>query len=303
MPSSTQTRARPGPRATVAADDNREQTTRKHSAGAQLLLATVPFAFVLIGYAVAGFVNGVYDGRFGQGLPNALGFALHIVEPVQADRWIFGQLPTAWLQDRLYEAGRVRWYDALVAVVYVSHFVVSPVIAVVLWFRNRARFWGWVGCVISLTLLGLATYIAYPMAPPWLASDLGVTEPISRISHLGWAFLDFEPAAWLVQSGQDTSNPVAAMPSLHVGAAALTAAFLGLGATWWCRIALASYPLAMTFAVVYTGEHYVIDALVGSAYAFAVIAAWRLVARRREPGRTGGPASRPIAVRGKGLPS
>jgi len=260
-------------------------------------VATLPFAFVLIGYAVAGGLDGAYGASFTQGARNDLGFALHVVEPAHLDRWLFGELPTTWLQDRLYAAGRVHWYDAVVALVYVTHFVVSPVVAIVLWFRDRDRFRAWVRCVLALAALGLATYIAYPMAPPWLAADDGVIEPVSRISGLGWEVLHLEWLGGLVELGQATSNPVAAMPSLHVGFAALCAAFFAGRGPWWRTPALAGYPLAMGFAVVYAGEHYVVDVFVGVAYAVCVVLAWRVLAMLSQRGRThSGPPERFAAL-------
>lgn len=60
---------------------------------------------------------------------------------------------------------------------------------------------------------------------------------------------------------------------------------------YWLRIPLVLYPLAMAFALVYSGEHYVIDLAGGVALAVAVrIAEPRLTrriteawARRRRP--------------------
>jgi membrane-associated phospholipid phosphatase len=56
------------------------------------------------------------------------------------------------------------------------------------------------------------------------------------------------------------------MPSLHTAFALFVVAFF-LTTTrkrWWPL--LLSYPLAMTFTLVYSGEHWVIDVLVGWAY-------------------------------------
>jgi membrane-associated phospholipid phosphatase len=46
--------------------------------------------------------------------------------------------------------------------------------------------------------------------------------------------------------------------------------FWGMWRKPWQRAVLVAYPLAMVFALVYGGEHYVVDALIGWAYAFAV---------------------------------
>lgn len=254
-------------------------------AAAQLLLATLPFGLLLVGYAVAAVVNGSYAGQYVQGAQNAVGFTLHITEPARFDQWLFGGLPTTWLQQHLYAPGQVHWYDAVVAVVYFAHYLVSPAIAVVLWYRDRARFRAWVGCALGLAALGLITYVVYPMAPPWLAARAGGIGPVSRISSVGWDYLHIGLGGTLVNSGQSVSNLVAAMPSLHVAFAALVAAFLSVGATWWKKALLACYPLTMTFAVVYAGEHYVVDAIVGTVYALAVVAGWRLLSRRSQPAR------------------
>jgi membrane-associated phospholipid phosphatase len=47
------------------------------------------------------------------------------------------------------------------------------------------------------------------------------------------------------------------------------------------RIALGLYAVTMALTLVYTGEHYVIDVLVGWAYAVVVVLAARVVTRRR----------------------
>lgn len=257
----------------------RDDVDRRNPA-VRVLLATMPFALVLAGYAVAGALSSVYEAGQAADAVNALGATLRVDQPIAFDLWLFGELPTVWLQEHLYVPGDPRWYDALVAVVYLSHFLVAPGIAVVLWARQRERFKVWVGCVLALATVGLVTYVLYPMAPPWMAAELGRTEPVARISGLGWDVLHLGAAGELVTGGQGLSNPVAAMPSLHVGLAVLCAAFLMLGRTRRQGVLLALYPLAMTLAVVYSGEHYVVDALVGAAYAVAVVLVARLVLAR-----------------------
>ena len=47
------------------------------------------------------------------------------------------------------------------------------------------------------------------------------------------------------------------MPSLHTAYATLAAGFFWFGKRWWQKALLACYPLAMGFALLYGGEHYV----------------------------------------------
>jgi membrane-associated phospholipid phosphatase len=59
------------------------------------------------------------------------------------------------------------------------------------------------------------------------------------------------------------------MPSLHLAFAVLVALTIAARFRSRWRWLLALYPAAMGFTLVYTGEHYVLDLIVGAAYAFA----------------------------------
>jgi membrane-associated phospholipid phosphatase len=71
------------------------------------------------------------------------------------------------------------------------------------------------------------------------------------------------------------------MPSLHAAYALLIALFLWRLVSRPWRVGLVAYPLAMAFALVYTGEHYVSDVLVGWLYAVAAFVAVDRLHRRR----------------------
>lgn len=259
-----------------------------------ILVDWLPFSAVLIGYDFTRGLAGGYQGQYVEGASNDLGFPLHVIAPVHADEWLFGgTLPTAWLQEHLHTPGTIYWYDVLVTLVYLTHFLATPIIAAVLWFVNRKKFRAWVGCVLAMALLGVATYVVYPMAPPWLAAQQGVIDPVRRISGLGWQVLHLDAAAGVVNTGQALSNPVAAMPSLHTGYATLVALFFMIGAPWWRRILLACYPLLMGFALVYSGEHYVIDVVFGILYAAVIITSWRLIHHYRARRKTRAAGSTP----------
>ena len=257
---------------------------------AQVRAVWLPLGLVLMAYAAASLVNTPLRDDIRQGTPNLLGFGLHIDEPVSADKWMFGQLPTTWLQDRLYSPSSPHWYDAVAAVVYISHFLVIPAVAMVLWSTNRRRFRSWIWCVSLLVAVGTTTYIIYPMAPPWTAGELGLVDPMTRISGIGWDFLHLDAIGNLLSQAQLASNPVAAMPSMHAASAALVAAFFWGAAALWKRVLLALYPVAMGVTLVYTGEHYVVDVIAGCLAAGAVVTGWQLVANRKRARRPRVPA-------------
>ena len=202
-------------------------------------------------------------------------FAPHVTELIHADEWMFGwatggEVPTVWLQEHLYHPD-VRWYDVLASFVYFSHFVAALTAAVVLWMKSRPRWAAFMRRWFALSLAGLITYFAYPAAPPWWASVHGfLPVEVVRISNRGWQEFGLHGAGNTLNVLQLASNPVAAMPSLHTGFALFVVLFFlpSVKRRWWPL--LLAYPLAMTFTLVYTGEHYVIDVLVGWAYVAAV---------------------------------
>ena len=251
----------------------------RHGPVAQLLIAWSPLSLILIAYAAADWVaTTIVVGDPGD-QANRLGFALHVTAPAAADRHVFGAVPSVWLQDRLVD-GSVHWYDALAALVYLTHFVTIPVMTALVWFRFWDRFTSWLAAVLAFTTVGVGGYVVYPAAPPWLASDMGVVGPVRRISGLGLDYLHLGALDRLITSGQADSNPVAAMPSLHAGAALLVALFLSPVATRRWRVVLASYVAAMAATLVYTGEHYVVDVVAGWATAVLAVAVGVLVHRR-----------------------
>jgi len=213
--------------------------------------------------------------------------APHVTEMIHADEWLFGgTLPTLWAQEHLYDPNQIHWYDVLASFVYFSHFVVSLTIAAVLWFRSRPLWAAFMRRWFTLTAAGLVTYFLYPAAPPWWAHVHGyIADEVVRMSGRGWEAIGLHGGTKLLSVGQALSNPVAAMPSLHSAfAMSAVAFFLFRVRKRWIPLLLA-YPLLMSVTLVYTGEHYIIDALVGYAYVAVVyLVVW--LAERWWAGRT-----------------
>ena len=225
----------------------------------QVVVDWLPFTAVLL----------LYDRT--RGVADGLGINVHEHDILDAEKWLFGGTePTVWLQQHLYDAAHVHWYDALVTLVYTSHFLATPILAAVLWLRDRALWLRYISRVIALALVGLLTYCLFPEAPPWMAARDGLTDPVARLSARGWVWFHFENLnGVLARAQQDGANPIAAMPSLHLAFAVLVALTIGARLRTRWRWLLALYPVAMSFTLVYTGEHHVLDLIVGAGYAFA----------------------------------
>ena len=229
---------------------------RDRWAALRLLADWVPLGVVLLAYDAS------------RGIADTLGAPVHVTEPAAADSALFGVVPTVWLQAHLTAPG---WLAVAVTLVYSSHFVVTPVVLAVLWARDRARWGRYARLVVALSLAGLVTYVLYPAAPPWLAAREGVVGEVHRISGDGWAVLGLPRAGALLHAGQGAVNQVAAVPSLHTGFAVLLCLFaFPLVRRRWQRLLLVSYAVAMPLALVWSGEHYVVDTVLGAVYAAGV---------------------------------
>jgi len=70
------------------------------------------------------------------------------------------------------------------------------------------------------------------------------------------------------------------MPSLHAAIPMMLCLFFWSRARAWVKVLLLSYALAMALTLVYTGEHYVVDILLGWVYAAGSVLAVNAVRRR-----------------------
>ena len=138
---------------------------------------------------------------------------------------------------------------------------------------------------VTLTFAAFVTYALYPAVPPWLASRDAVLQPTSKIIDEMWAHVGLLDGAHVLSATGRFANPVAAIPSLHAAYPMLLALFFWKSAKRW-RWLLATYTLAMALTLIYTGEHYVIDIVLGWLYATAVfVGGSRVLDRFRAPPR------------------
>ncbi|HSK49184.1 MAG TPA: phosphatase PAP2 family protein [Solirubrobacterales bacterium] len=229
-----------------------------------------------------------------RGAADTMGIAVNVEPMIDFDEAVFfGQVPTEWLQDHLYEAGAVMWWDVVFTLVYTSYFIVPFALAGYFWARDRPAFQRFTRRLVTLALAGLATYILFPAMPPWLAAETGALEEVHRTTGKGWEVIGFGTAS-LFSKGQAGSNLVAAVPSLHTAFVTLVAFFLWGRVRPWLRPLLLLYPLAMGVTLIATGEHYAFDVFLGWLYAGAVMAGWGWWERYRDA-RAGVPPARATA--------
>lgn len=211
-----------------------------------------------------------------RGLVPSLNDNVHYSELASADKFLFGGLPTVKLQQWLWH-GHVQWYDFVLYLAYMLHFILPLSLALLIWKTRVREYWRYVVTFLTVSFGGFITFLLYPAAPPWMASDMGLIEPITRVSSKVWFALgihDF-PSVY----NRISPNPVAALPSLHAAYATLLVIFIyKLYGRKWALLATI-YPILIYFGTVYQGEHYLVDEILGGLYAviaYALVAwVWR----------------------------
>lgn len=221
--------------------------------GVRFLRDWLPFLALLLGYEML------------RGFADTAGFTVHIGDVVAAEKALFfGYMPPTLLQNWLYQPGQVHWYDILASVIYFLHFPLPLTVGFFLWIKNRKQYFKFIVALLLLSFSGFLTYLLYPAAPPWYAAEQGLIS-VSKImnviiSQIGW---NWDLSYYYSRLNP---NPVAAIPSLHAAYPFLV--FLALR-HYSKKIGYLFLPycLFIWFSIVYLGEHYVIDALLGIAYA------------------------------------
>jgi len=226
----------------------------------------------------------LYD--YTRGWATMLGIPTHYTWTIDTDKLLFhGVVPTAWLQAHFYNPSVVHWYDEAAGLVYLSHFIATFALGTALYIVSRRRWARFMRRFLVLAIAGLATYVLYPAAPPWLADYQGYITGVRPITGHGMAALHMAPTEHWLRVGSAHANYVAAVPSLHAGFSMLIALFLIFERRpVWPRLWLFAYPVAMGLALVYCGEHYVTDVLLGWLYAVATmlaVGAWERWRERR----------------------
>jgi membrane-associated phospholipid phosphatase len=203
-----------------------------------------------------------------RGLAPYLNHKVHYMEMIDFDRWIGGgTIPTAHLQHWLYH-GYLQWYDFYFYFLYMGHFLFPVLLAVYIWMRHGRQFLRFMVSLVTLSYLGFLTYVLFPAAPPWLASDKHLIPAIHGISSQIWWAMGVHNY-WAIYH-QVNPNQVAAMPSLHSAYPTLFLLFIYRIKGWKWALPFSIYPLSIWFGVIYMGEHYLIDVLVGILYAIVV---------------------------------
>jgi hypothetical protein len=173
---------------------------------------------------------------------------------------------------RALDSGVPIW---LLSNVYLAaQFVVPPAAFMWLYRHSPATYRRLRDTVLATWLIAIPVFALFPVAPPRLA-EAGIADTVS--DQVGVALM-----------GRSTIfyNPLAAVPSLHVGFAVAigVALFIALRSRWAKSLALLWGP-TVALAVLATGNHYLFDIAAGLVVTAVGFGAARLIGRRVAPSR------------------
>jgi hypothetical protein len=178
-----------------------------------------------------------------------------LTEAREHARWIFDLERAAGVA---IEGSVQRAFDSAAATFLLSHLYLAAQLLVLpgalIWLYRRSpdAYRELRTTVVATWLIAVPVFALFPVAPPRLA-EIGIADAVSQ-------------QAGVELTGRSTIfyNPLAAVPSLHVGFAVAVglALAVALERPWAKALALLWGPL-VSFAVVATGNHYVFDIAAG----------------------------------------
>ena len=194
--------------------------------------------------------------------PARLERRVHVDYPIAVDRALFGRPSTPVLQRALARGDAPTALDHALVYAHWAWFLQPHAAAAYILWRHPQRFPRSAVLMCAVFDLGLVGYFLVPTAPPWWAAEQGRIQGMRRImvdvGQQVWGRL------WSPLYGFLGGNPLAAMPSLHFATSLMAAHVLAESGPWPGR---RTGPMRGTlgFALVYLGEHYVVDLIAGAA--------------------------------------
>lgn len=164
------------------------------------------------------------------------------------------------------------WYST-------AHYILTLVVLVWLYFKGRHAYLPARRALLVGTMLALALYLMLPTAPPRF---MGYTDVLALHTDQGWWGSDASAPRGL----GDLTNQLAAFPSLHCGWALWVAIQVHRNCRNWVVRLLAWTAAAMTaIAVIGTGNHWILDVIVGWMVIVVGVVAVSAFTREPEPAR------------------
>ncbi|MGD0454176.1 MAG: phosphatase PAP2 family protein [Solirubrobacteraceae bacterium] len=166
--------------------------------------------------------------------------SLHI-DPEQAlDRWLAGHQTLGLLISDYYDN---------------AHFIVTLGLLGFVWWKRADIYRPLRNSLVLVNVLAFVVFWRFPVAPPRMLP--GFVDVVASTHAIG---------SWHSGALASQANQLAAMPSLHIAWAVwCTVVLWRISTRGWVRALAVLYPFMTAFAVLATGNHFVLDLLGGLA--------------------------------------
>lgn len=166
---------------------------------------------------------------------------LGIDPELSLNRWLSGQHALALALSDYYDN---------------AHFVVTLGLLGLLWWRRPDIYPSLRNALVVANLIGFAVFWLWPMAPPRMLPGNVFVDVVATTHAFG---------SWHTGSLSADADQYAAMPSLHIAWALWCAVVVWrMTPRRWLRALGVAHPVLTGFAVLATGNHFVLDVLAGA---------------------------------------
>lgn len=165
----------------------------------------------------------------------------------------------------LWEPGWQSWaldnVEALVVTmnwVYIITYWPVILLAAFILFVKKRQDYNFYRTVVFINLTGaLITFMIFPVASPFAIPSVELLDSIQ----------EFGPKSYGSEGMASYYNISAAMPSLHFSWTVIMGVLFWRSFPGWCRFIGLLYPVLTFFAIVLTGNHFILDAIAGGILA------------------------------------
>ncbi len=163
---------------------------------------------------------------------------LHVDPELTLDRWLAAHHTIGLILSDYYDN---------------AHFIVTLGVLGYLWCRRADIYRPLRNTLVLVNVIGFVVFWRFPVAPPRMLG--GFTDVVASSGAFG---------SWHSGALASHANQLAAMPSLHMAWAAwCTLALWRISERRWLRALAVVYPCVTAFAVLATGNHFLLDILGG----------------------------------------
>ena len=189
---------------------------------------------------------------------------------VNGEKIVSLQRDLGFLWEPAWQAWALENVEALVVAmnwVYIITYWPVILLAALLLYIKRRRDYNFYRTVVFINLAGaLITFMVFPVASPFATPSVELLDSIQ----------EFGPKSYASEDMASYYNISAAMPSLHFSWTVILGVLFWRSFPGWYRFIGVAYPFLTFFAIVLTGNHFILDAIAGGAlavFSFGVVSA------------------------------